>query len=104
MGYFGKILRSYGSMPLVNNGLRDGKLPWATFVRNVMRVGLEETVTYTVCPFSSGRYLRFLPPVHHSVLLCYDPDIEQIVMKRKNEKVSREKNCFVSEKKEIGLS
>ena len=45
MGYFGKILRSYGSMPLVNNGLRDGKLPWATFVRNVMRVGLEETVT-----------------------------------------------------------
>ena len=39
----------------------------------------EETVTLTVRALSSGRDSWILAPVHYSLLLCFDSDIEQMV-------------------------
>ena len=63
----------------------------------------EETVTLTVHTLASGRDSWILAPVHYSLLLWYDSDIEQMVIKKKNQKrkVSRvaKKNFVASRKK-----
>ena len=46
----------------------------------------EETVILTVRTLSSGRDSRILAPVHQSLLLCYDSDLEQMVTKRRKKK------------------
>ena len=43
----------------------------------------EETVILTVRTLSSGRDSRISAPVHQSLLLCYDSDLEQMVTKRR---------------------
>ena len=46
----------------------------------------EGTVALTVRTLSSGRDSWILAPVHYSLLLCYDSDIEQVVIKREKTK------------------